>query len=231
MAVFYLCIQNDHSWSLAEQYTRNRRVFRRQKRLCRSVIQAIDDSIDALWAASGIGTDGTARLKRRGRARDGDVIIIVGQPTFGSVRGHRSAPAKAFVEQVRSVLSLFFFVFHTILLIGVWISLNWKMPFVLWKQFVSFKLCKRFRCLIINEYKTSKLCDICGAYLVKTRAWSIRQWRCPNDSGNFRRCFFRCIFPRKSNSKSIAQTVKVIVVAMREIVAIRSDDTITSRTK
>ena len=85
----------------------NRSVQRRQKRLCKAVIKAIDESIDKLWVSTGIGADGQHRLKRRGRERDNDVIVVVGKPTFGNVVGSAPAPARAFVSQVE----LFFFFF------------------------------------------------------------------------------------------------------------------------
>ena len=37
---------------------------------------------------------------------------------------------------------------------------------------------------MINEFRTSQRCDVCGTKLVRTRGWSVRYWRCPNDNGN-----------------------------------------------
>ena len=47
------------------------------------------------------------------------------------------------------------------------------------KSFVK-TLAQTFRVITLSEYKTSKQCWTCGCTLVKTRGWSVRQWRCPN---------------------------------------------------
>lgn len=112
----------------------NRRVQRRNFRLDKAVRKAIDVGLDKLWVATGVGSDGRTHLKHAGRHRDDDVIVVVGRPTFGNVKGSPSAPAKSFVT----------------------------------------RLSRRFRVLIINEFRTSKLCDLCGERLLKTRGWSVR---------------------------------------------------------
>ena len=122
----------------------SRRVRRRQKKLSGAVNRAIDEAIELFWLATGINT--TCRrgaLKRRGRERDADLVVVVGAPRFGAVRGHAPAPAKAFVQA----------------------------------------LSHRFRTFVINEFNTSKSCDRCGAALLRTRAHSIRYWRCPHAGG------------------------------------------------
>ncbi len=43
-----------------------------------------------------------------------------------------------------------------------------------------------YRVLRVNEWCTSKCCDLCGAYTVKTRAHSVRHWRCEHDNGRVR---------------------------------------------
>ena len=50
------------------------------------------------------------------------------------------------------------------------------------KSFVEL-LCRRYRLFIINEHNTSQLCDVCACRLVKTRAHSVRYWRCPHMAG------------------------------------------------
>lgn len=112
----------------------NKRVFRRNYRLDKAVMKSIDRGIDKLWVATGVGSDGRASLKRAGRERDDDVVVVVGRPTFGNVKGSPSAPAKSFVA----------------------------------------RLSRRFRVLIVGEYRTSKRCDVCGEELQRTRGWSVR---------------------------------------------------------
>ena len=50
------------------------------------------------------------------------------------------------------------------------------------KSFVE-SLSRRFRVFVISEYNTSQLCDVCARRLVKTRAHSVRYWRCPHMLG------------------------------------------------
>jgi hypothetical protein len=54
------------------------------------------------------------------------------------------------------------------------------------KAFVE-ALGTRFRTFVVSEYNTSKRCDVCGAPLIKTRAHSVRYWRCPMAGGSMAR--------------------------------------------
>lgn len=142
----------------------NRRVQRRQKHISTAVTKAIDVAIERFWVSSGIGSDGRKHLKQRGRERDADVVVIVGRPTFGNVKGKAPAPAKAFVKA----------------------------------------LSQRFRTLVIDEFRTSKLCDACGAKLIKTRGHSVRFWRCPHDGE-------RCKNHDDGKKRHVSEQNKVIV--------------------
>jgi hypothetical protein len=105
--------------------------------------RAIDEAVEKFYIATGINTE-CVRGRLRGPDRDADLLVVVGQPRFGAVRGHAPAPAKAFVEVLGT----------------------------------------RFRTFVLSEYSTSKRCDVCGAPLIKTRARSVRYWRCPMAGGS-----------------------------------------------
>ena len=40
-----------------------------------------------------------------------------------------------------------------------------------------------YRMLHVSEWCTSKTCDLCGAFMIKTRGHSVRHWRCDHDAG------------------------------------------------
>ena len=66
----------------------NKRVMRRNYRLDKSLFRAIDVGLEKLWVVMGVGSDSKARLKRAGKSRDDDVIVVCGRPTFGgNVKG------------------------------------------------------------------------------------------------------------------------------------------------
>jgi hypothetical protein len=75
------------------------RFRRRQKRRSDAVNRAIDEAIEQLYVATGLNTNGKrgGRLKKRGRERDADVLVAIGNPTFGNVRGRAPAAPKALV--------------------------------------------------------------------------------------------------------------------------------------
>ena len=77
----------------------SRAVRRRQKRRSDAVNRAIDEAIEKLYVATGLNTNGKrgGRLKKRGRERDADVLVAIGNPTFGNVRGRAAAAPKALV--------------------------------------------------------------------------------------------------------------------------------------
>ena len=77
----------------------SRAVRRRQKRRSDAVNRAIDEAIEKLYVATGLNTNGKrgGRLKKRGRERDADVLVAIGNPTFGNVRGRAPAAPKALV--------------------------------------------------------------------------------------------------------------------------------------
>ena len=127
----------------AQRGTMHRRVRRRQCRLSDAVNRAIDDAVEKFWRITVNTQCMRGRVKRRGRERDADLLVIVCNPRFGAVRGHAAAPATSFVKALGD----------------------------------------RFRTFVINEYNTSKRCDVCGAALIKTRPHSVRYWRYPNAGG------------------------------------------------
>ena len=77
----------------------SRAVRRRQKRRSDAVNRAIDEAIEKLYVATGLNTNGKrgGRLKKRRRERDADVLVAIGNPTFGNVRGRAPAAPKALV--------------------------------------------------------------------------------------------------------------------------------------
>ena len=77
----------------------SRAVRRRQKRRSDAVNRAIDEAIEKLYVATGLNTSGKrgGRVKKRGRERDADVLVAIGNPTFGNVRGRAPAAPKALV--------------------------------------------------------------------------------------------------------------------------------------
>lgn len=84
------------------------------------------------------------RAPSRGPAQAADVIVVIGEVTFGNVRGSSPAAAKSLAPTLREL---------------------------------GYCVVK------MDEYLTSKKCDACGAFLKRTRGWSIRHWRCEHDEG------------------------------------------------
>ena len=42
---------------------------------------------------------------------------------------------------------------------------------------------KRWHVFVVHEYNSSQCCPECGAKMLRTRARSVRHWRCPHQSG------------------------------------------------